>query len=113
MNKKMRGSSSSIISSTLIIFAILGYFVYGTLNGVLAVVLLYFITGIINILSLIPIIGWIASSLINWFIIIPWIMSFTGIEMSWLIYLLFGYQVIIGLIITSVVIIAIIGKALK
>lgn len=106
----MKGNSSGILSFGLIVSAILGYFVYGTLEGVLAIILLFIFTGMVNILSIIPLIGWIASCLINWFIVIPWILSFTGLEMTWLVWGIFAYQVLFGLILTVLVIIYIVAK---
>lgn len=106
----MKGNSSGILSFGLIVSAILGYFVYGTLEGVLAIILLFILTGVINILSVIPIIGWIASIVINWFIVIPRILSFTGLEMTWLVCGIFTYQVVIGFILTGVAIVWIIAK---
>lgn len=106
----MKGNSPSILSFGLIVSAILGYFIYGTLEGVLAIILLFIITGAINILSIIPLIGWIASIVINWFIVIPRILSFTGIEMTWLVWGIFAYQVLLGFILTGVAIVWIISK---
>lgn len=92
---------------------ILAYFVYGSLAGVLGMLLLYFIVSLVCILCLIPIVGWIISVSINWYIVIPIILAFTGLEYTWLVSLIFAYSVIVGLIITSLMAIVIVGILLS
>ena len=102
----MKGSSTSFLSSGLILSIVLAYFEYGTIEGALAIGLLYLIISTVNLLSYIPLFGWIASTFINWCFVIPMIISFTGIEMTWLIYLIFIYQCLGGFILTMIILIA-------
>ncbi|MCK5433034.1 MAG: hypothetical protein KAJ03_09830 [Gammaproteobacteria bacterium] len=85
-----------------IVYAIIGYFVYGnSINAALGVLLLSFAVGIINILSIIPIVGWIAALALNWFYVMPKILEFVSLDYTWLITLIFVISAILGFIITA------------
>ena len=85
-----------------IVYAIIGYFVYGnSVNAALGVLLLSFAVGIINILSIVPVVGWIASLALNWFYVIPKILEFVSLDYTWLITLIFVISAILGFIITA------------
>ena len=87
---------------TLIIFGILGYFVYDkNIEAAVGVIGIAIIVGIVTMLSLIPIVGWIASILISYFVVIPGMLEITGLENTWLISGIFISNVILGLIITT------------
>ena len=82
------------------IFAILAYFVYGTVDGILSIILITFSIGIVSWLSIVPIIGWIGAMYVNWYIIIPKILLFTSTEYTWIITLAFAIDIVVSLIVT-------------
>jgi hypothetical protein len=85
-----------------IIYGILAYFVYNhSVDGVLGILLLSFVVGLVMIISMIPIIGWIAALLLNWYYVIPKLLIFTSLDMTWLVQTIFVLNGIIGLIITG------------
>ena len=87
--------------TTLIIFGILGYFVYDrSIDAAIGVVAISIAVGLITMLSLIPIIGWIASTLISYYWAIPAMLEIIGLEHTWLITTIFWLNVLLGLVMT-------------
>ena len=91
-----------------LLFATIGYFVYGGARGFFGVLLITIIITILLFLSLIPYAGGVIYLMLNWLVVIPAILDFTGLYWTGLITLmmvLFSIfsiivSVIIGLIIT-------------
>ena len=108
---KTRSGSGLVL---LILSMILGYFVYGNVAGALGIGLLYIIVGFfIIILSVIPVIGLLISAIISYIFIIPMILNFTGLYWTWLVTIIFGLHLIIGLCITIAVLVIIISAVFK
>lgn len=86
----------------LIIVAILAWFVYGTLNGVLAMLLLEIVISISLLIALIPFVGILFMYLLSEMVIIPNILSFTHIEYTWLVGAIKIFAYAIGFILTVI-----------
>lgn len=82
----------------LLLFATLGYFVYGGLDGTFGIVLLYILYTIAIYCSLIPFIGIFVQYFVSTEIIFPAVSSFTGIEATWLTTVVIIPTMIAGLI---------------
>jgi hypothetical protein len=97
-----------------IIYGILAYFVYNhTVEGVLGILLLSFIVGLVMILSIIPVIGWIIALVLNWFYVIPKLLVLTNLDMTWLVQMIFVIDGIFGLVITIFTTLALISVLVK
>lgn len=115
-NKTMNNSSFNIGFGLklLVLYTILGYFVYdNSVEGAIAVLCASIVIGIVMLLSLVPIFGWIAAILINYFYVIPKILLLTGITWTWLITLIFVVDIVIGLILTGIILVALIAIIFK
>jgi hypothetical protein len=87
---------------TIIIFGMIGYFVYdNSIDAAISVMLLSFVVGLVTLLSLIPIIGWLISIPLSYYLVIPAMLEMTGIEYTWLITVIFTLNVLLGLLITA------------
>ena len=87
----------------ILFFAILGYFLYGGIQGFFGIILLGIIMTILLILSLIPYIGGIIYLFLNWFFIIPAIMDFTGLWWTWFITIILILFTVCSMIISILV----------
>jgi len=88
--------------ATIIIFGIIGYFVYdGSIDAAIAVMALSLVVGLVTLLSLIPIVGWVISVPLSYYWVIPAMLEMTGIEYTWLITIIFVLNVILGFVITT------------
>lgn len=99
-NKIVFGSSG--ISVFFIIAVILAYFQYGTLQGVLFVALYYLLTGFAAALSLIPFVGVILYYFVSASAVTPWLVSFTGVQTSWVTDIIFWAYLIVGVVLTAI-----------
>ena len=97
----------------IIIYGILGYFVYDQSTDAAIIVMgISVAVWLITLLSLIPIIGWIASMLIIYYWAIPTILEMGGLEYTWLMTVIFGMSAISGLF-TTIGMILVIRMILK
>ena len=97
-----------------IVYAIIGYFVYGnSIDAALGILVLSFVVGITSILSIIPFIGWITALALNWFYVIPKILELVSLDHTWLVTLIFAINGILGFIITILALIVIIAAIAK
>jgi len=82
-----------------IIFFLLGYFLYGSLNAALAVLLLALLLDLFNLISIIPFVG-----AFIYFFVAKWlqsqILALTGLTPTWLTSLIFAVSVAISIIVT-------------
>ena len=86
----------------LLITGILGYLVYDCdVTSAIGVVGISIVVGLVTLLSLIPIIGWVISVLLSYYWVIPSMLEITGLEYTWLIMAIFVANVFLGLIITT------------
>lgn len=100
-NTKISFDTSGTII-TIIIFGMIGYFVYdNSIDAAISVMLLSFVVGLVTLLSLIPIIGWLISIPLSYYLVIPAMLEMTGIEYTWLITVIFTLSVLLGLLITA------------
>ena len=104
-NRQKTKSSTNFGGGLLLIlfFAILGYFIYGGIQGFFGIILLGIIMTILLILSLIPYIGGIIYLFLNWFFIIPAIMDFTGLWWTWFITIILILFTVCSMIISILV----------
>lgn len=93
----------------LIVIAILAWFVYGTLNGVLAMLLLEIVISISLLIALIPFVGILFMYLLSEMYIIPNILSFTHIEYTWLVDAIKIFAYVIGFFITAITTFMVLG----
>ena len=84
----------------LIVFACLGYFVYGGIGGAIAIVVVCFIYGLTTLLSFIPYAGFVVQFLTIHYLAWPWVSEFTNIGESWLTTAILCLTIISGFIYT-------------
>lgn len=85
-------------SFPIVIFAIAGGFVYGGLDGALAMVILSILLAGAGTLSFIPFAGPILQWFVSLEIIFPGFQNLTGIEPTILTFIIFGYEMFLGII---------------
>ena len=96
------GVSPAGTFTILLITGILGYLVYDCdVISAIGVVGISIVVGLVTLLSLIPIIGWVISVLLSYYWVIPSMLEITGLEYTWLIMAIFVANVFLGLIITT------------
>ncbi|MCW3140657.1 MAG: hypothetical protein N2V72_00535 [Methanophagales archaeon] len=100
---------SSISYSILLtaLFSLLGYFVYGSINGALGILLLCIACDFVLLISIIPFVGWLIQTFVMKMIVIPGIVALTGIYLTWLTTTIFFVYLAYGIIVTATVSIAI------
>ena len=91
------------VSTFLVLFAILGYFHYGSAAGALLVALIYILLTFTAVLGFIPFIGVVLYYLVASQIVVPWALAFTGLTTSWVIDLIFWIGLIFSAIMTILV----------
>lgn len=93
------------ISSIFIILisGILGYFVYGSLDGALGMILLTFLFSLSLLLASIPFCGVIIHAVMMHFVVIPFVLKHAALEQTWLVIGFFWVYLAMGLLITSLV----------
>jgi hypothetical protein len=84
----------------LVIFASLGYFVYGGTPGAIAVVVVSFVYGLTIIIALIPYVGFLVQIAAIHYYVWPWVSEFTHIQGTWLTDILWVITIIAGFIYT-------------
>ncbi len=89
-------------------WAALGYFVYGGLDGALAVFILSILYGLCLFLALIPFAGALIQYLIMDRLVTPWVFSLTRIGPTWLTALMFWVTLAEGAVFTLLTSIAVI-----
>ena len=89
----------------MIIFGIIGYFKYNSIDGALGMVLLTFILGFLAIVGLLPFIGQVIYAYVSYFHIIPMVLEFTHLEKTWVVDAIFGYNLLISIILSLGVIV--------
>ena len=96
----MKKSSSSYAGAGIafVFFTIMGYFVYGGLDGALAMIVLYLVLATVALLSLIPFIGIVLQYWVSTEIAMMWIMPIIGIYATWLTTLMLIVFMIMGFI---------------
>ena len=88
---------------SVIIAGIFGYFVYDqSFSAALGVVAMIIVINIVFMLSLIPIIGWVAAVLSCHYYIIPEILEITSLDYTWLITAIFIVAAFTGLLVTII-----------
>lgn len=97
-------TSGSLISRTSAIVAILGYFVYGNIEGAIGAWLIYIVVGMGVLLCIVPIIGFFVYYFLAKYWIIPKLLILTNLHQTWLISLIFYVDLAIGLILTVLII---------
>jgi hypothetical protein len=94
----MSGSTFGGISVLLVLFAALGYFVYGGLNGAFAMVILSVLYGFAILLSFVPFIGIGLQYWVSVEMVLPWVISLTGIQPTWLTTIMLTIEMVGGFI---------------
>jgi hypothetical protein len=89
-------------------WAALGYFVYGGLDGALAVFILSFLYGLCLFLALIPFAGAAIQYLVMDRLVTPWVFSLARIEPTWLTALMFWVTLAEGAVFTLLTSLAVI-----
>jgi len=87
--QKTESISGGIISFSTVLFAIIGYFVYGGLDGMLAMLLFILATELFACLGFIPIVGPLFYIGSVQYLVYPVIFEITGITSTWLTELVF------------------------
>lgn len=111
----MSDSKSAIggIGATPFIFAAIGYFVYGGLDGAIGMFLLAFASNLTALVCVVPFIGIGIYYVLATEIVYPYILNFAGIEPTWLTAVLFALHFIMGLLLTAFTSIFTAGAILK
>ena len=85
----------------MVLFSLLGYFVYGGTNGALAILLLSIACYFMAFISVIPFVGCLIQAfLMKMFI--PKIATITGIYLTWLTSTIFLVYLLAGIVVTTV-----------
>ena len=96
----------------IILIAIVAYFVYGhSIDAMVGVVAIALVVGMVQIFSIIPVIGWIGGMMLNYWYVIPKMLILTGLETSWLIFAIFVLYTILGFVITCGMVLFVVGMA--
>jgi len=96
----------------LVLWAVLGYFVYGGMDGALAMILLSIVLGLAVPVALIPFVGFIVYAFLAYYVILPWVIDLTKIDPTWLTSLIVLVDVVMAGLITfatSIVVLALTG----
>ena len=101
-NAKAVTSTIRLLSTTTLLSFLLGYFVYGGLEGGLGMALLSLLLGILMIISLIPILGnityfWVGTKILDW------VLTLTGLGRTWLTTAIYWYEGVCGIIVSLLV----------
>jgi len=83
-----------------ILFTALGYFVYGGVDGALAVLVLCMLYSLAGLSSLAPFIGFIIQALLMYYFVNPFVFGLTHIAPTWLTDLAFWVYLVMGAVIT-------------
>lgn len=106
-NISINAAPSSAVLLT-ILYAILAYFVYDqSLSAVFGVIVISIVVSLIFMLSIIPLVGWVAAILISYYVAIPALLNLVGIEYTWLITVILGLNAIGGFIVTVAMVLVI------
>ena len=85
-----------------LLFALLGYFVYDGLDGLIGILLLSIcFTGLL-LVALIPFLGAGIELALMWWVVMPKVLSFVGLGETWLTSLMFVAYALSGCILTFV-----------
>jgi len=85
-----------------LLFALLGYFVYDGLDGLIGILLLSMCFTVLLLVALIPVVGAGIELALMWWVVMPKVLSFTGLGETWLTSLMVGVYLISGGILTFV-----------
>jgi len=97
--------------SLVILFSAMAYFVYGGIEGALAILILCILYSAASLISWIPIVGFAIQALLMYWVINPFVFALTGIRMSWLLWMIFWSYILFGAFITFIAtLILIVGK---
>lgn len=83
----------------IILFGIIGYFVYDSVSLSLAIVVLTILYSFTMLFSMIPILGVVTQYLLMKFVIFPIVISLTGLYVTWLTTAIFWVFMIFGIIV--------------
>ena len=104
-------SSKAIISTGSLLAFLLGYFQYGGFEGGFAMILVDLLLGLFALISIIPL------GVIVYFIlgnrVLDMVLAFTSMEKSWVTSFIFYYKGALGIIITIVIMLVIIGRLME
>lgn len=109
-DKKYISKSTGGISSIMLIIMAIAYFVYGGLDGVFGIVIYEVLAGVCVLFGFIPFIGFIITALAITYWISPFVWDFTGLYPTLLTDFIFGFVVVIALIISFVMTLAIFNR---
>lgn len=84
-----------------VLFSVLGYFVYGGLDGFFGILLLDILLTLTSLTGLIPIVGVLIYAIIGWMFVVPWTLEFTGLATTWVVPVVFTAN-LIGTVIMTV-----------
>jgi len=101
MKKYLKGIAGSI-TSVPIIGILLAYIVYGSFDGVMGILILNILFSFSVMIAFIPFVGFLLHYVAMKGMILPFVLSATGIGETWLTTLLLVIYVIIGLLTTVV-----------
>lgn len=103
-------NKTSSLPLLLIALAILAWFEYRTIDGVLAIVLMDILLGLTLVLSIVPIAGYLAQLGIGWYYIIPWVLAIAGVSYSWIVTLIFVFAAIAGFVVAGIATLIVLSK---
>lgn len=92
----------------MLISGILGYFVYGSIDGILGMIPLTFFFSLSLFLACIPFCGVAVPAVVMYSLIIPWVWGLIKVEQTWLVMGFFYVYLLMGLFLTYVIIVAIV-----
>jgi hypothetical protein len=87
----------------MLVFAILGYFTYGGINGALAIIAVYFLVSFAAVLSIIPYAGIFVQNYVTTEYVFPYLFSITGIYPTVLTDAIYVFFLVIGIFLWIVI----------
>lgn len=104
MSEKSNGNMQSLggLLGSSLLFAALGYYFYGGIDGFMGMIIFSGLIGLSLLLSLIPFGGFLIQFCIVFGLIIPYVFDLTGINHSILTWIITSVYLVIGLILNSI-----------
>lgn len=102
MSKKVLALGGGSSFSLLLFFSAMAYFVYGTVDGAIAIFVYDAVISLASYLGFVPFVGW----LLYWFVasqmVTPFVLDLTGIGATWLTSLIFWIGFVFSIIFCAI-----------
>jgi hypothetical protein len=94
------------------LLTLLAFFVYKQSSAMtLAFLLLLVLFYLVSFVALIPLVGFIVQGLVMAYVVVPWVMNFTGLTQSWVLALAFWLVILYGALLSFVMLLIVVAKS--